>query len=69
MWILTREHNDYDQHGDYYVKAWCTKPTIEQVDAAIDQSEYGCIDLKQVYAGGGRIAYEDVWHNFYEDKE
>lgn len=31
VWLLTREHNDYDQHGEYFIAVFAEKPTIQQL--------------------------------------
>lgn len=31
MWILTSEHNAYDQFGAYFLGAWGTKPAVEDL--------------------------------------
>lgn len=30
-WVLTNEHNDYDQHGRYFLAMWAEQPTMEQL--------------------------------------
>ena len=69
MWILTKEYNQYDQEGAYYVKAWCSKPSIAEVFDVLVKDD-GPFSLQQVYAGGGRFPDTvDIWYNFFEDKE
>lgn len=55
-WILTSEHNDYDQHGEYFIKVFAEKPTLEDLIAFVGQD-----DAEHVLKGGGRIDVEDVW--------
>lgn len=31
IWILTSEHNDYNQHGEYFLAAFHTKPSITEL--------------------------------------
>lgn len=33
VWILTTEYNDYDQYGEYFLQAFASKPTPEQLVA------------------------------------
>jgi hypothetical protein len=41
IWVLTKEVNDYNQHGEYYVKAWDHKPTEEElIQAGVPCSDY-----------------------------
>lgn len=73
MFVLTREHNDYDQHGEYFVCLFKDRPSIEKL-APIVSKEIGlpgdmgeAIKLvEHVRKGGGRIAIEDVWLNLDE---
>ena len=69
MWILTREHNAYDQEGEYYVYAWDHKPSKEEVDIVMDKIEDGYADLDHIMNGGGRKNWEDIWYNLFEQKE
>lgn len=36
MWVLTREYNNYDQHGEYFVAAFKEKPTFAQMKVVLD---------------------------------
>ncbi len=62
VWILLllQEYNDYNQHGDYFVDVFFTKPTIEQL------KEYGISELEACHilsTGGGRINENcDKWY-------
>ena len=70
MWILTREHNDYDQHGSYYVMAWTYCPSTLDVTNAIGTKEYTFDAEHIVMNGGGRqLPYRehDVWFNLFEE--
>lgn len=31
IWVLTREHNEYDQHGEYFTAAFVEKPSLQQL--------------------------------------
>jgi hypothetical protein len=61
IWVLTRTHNDYDQHGHYFVEAFKKLPTLEQLgDATLEEPN---LDLLHLRKGGGRVNKEDVWFN------
>lgn len=34
IWILTSEHNDYNQHGEYFLAAFAAKPTVANLATA-----------------------------------
>jgi hypothetical protein len=53
IFILTQEYNAYDQYGEYFIAAFRTYPSLEQL------SEYDCYHL-------GRQNYEDSWFNLQE---
>ena len=60
IWILTSEFNEYDQHGEYFVKAWPRKPTLEELTEAGDWGS----DMSyaaHVQSGGGQLDAEDEW--------
>ena len=64
IWILTREHNDYDQHGEYYVMAWRHEPTpSELLKAGVPES-----DVTRVMQGGGRENNEGIWFNLFVER-
>lgn len=69
-WVLTRSHNDHDQHGEYFVAVWPSKPTTEQLAEffryttgtpgnVMDALHF----LLHLEKGGGRRATEDVWYD------
>jgi hypothetical protein len=62
IWVLTASYNDYDQHGEYYLKAWMGKPTAEDLIAA----GVSPADTDHVLAGGGRRGYEEYWEELVE---
>jgi len=45
LWILTRWHSGYDQHGSYFIGGWSEKPTIDQRRVCI-QSD-GCSSITE----------------------
>jgi len=57
VWILTKEYNDYDQHGEYFVAAFATAPTHQQlVVLGVPGNR-----TKHVIDGGGRVDDEYSW--------
>ena len=69
MWLLTKEYNDYDQYGEYYVYAWNHRPNLQEVDLALDTLTDGYHDIKHILNGGGRQKDEDIWFNLFEQTE
>lgn len=66
MWILTREINDYNQDGQYYVKAFINKPSREEL------KKYGIIEesyIDHILNGGGREDNETEWFYLIEETE
>lgn len=60
VWVLTREHNDYDQHGAYFEAVFMNKPTLDQLTAIVGVQAQNVLDNK------GRVNYADVWYNLDE---
>lgn len=67
MWILTREINQYDQDGEYFVAAWTVKPTETQIEKCVYNANNDL--LHHILNGGGRLKYEYEWYNLFEHKE
>jgi hypothetical protein len=63
IWVLTREYNDYDQYGEYFIDAWDHKPTAEEICQACYVA-----DASHILAGGGRQAWEDCWYHLRKHK-
>lgn len=68
VWVLTREHNEYDQHGAYFEAVFSKQPSIQEL--APHLSGYLPQDMgvaiamcEHVRKGGGRYKMEDVWYN------
>lgn len=69
-WVLTKEYNEYDQYGEYFICVFTEKPDFAKLKPIID-SEYAPNDkddpkVKEVVGnlirkGGGRIRYEFKW--------
>ena len=66
-WVLTREHNDYDQYGEYYVMCWDHKPTVIEIIDIMETEECG-YSVAHILAGGGRRNDTvDIWYNLIEE--
>mgnify|MGYP006935486334 CR=1 FL=1 len=62
LYIITSEHNDYNQYGEYYIKAYKEFPTVEQLMSDLDIRE---LEANYLFNGGGRQAKEDQWYNLH----
>lgn len=63
-YVLTREHNTYDQFGSYFVAWFSRQPSSDEVKAAIktdDGSEVDDALASHIVSGGGRQDAENVW--------
>jgi len=72
MYILTREHNLYDQEGEYYVAIFKNIEDVnKKLQEVIEKDNYCTYDdklHKHIVKGGGRINNEEVWFNLrHED--
>lgn len=73
VWVLTRSHNDYDQHGEYFVAVFGRKPDIKRLAEAMEMESGSLGNLMQAIAflshiieGGGRRGTENVWYQLEE---
>jgi len=82
-WILTQEHNAYDQYGEYYCAYWDRKPTqTEVVQALVDLNKPTnwtrerylrermpqlLTEADHILTGGGRRNVEDTWYHLREE--
>jgi hypothetical protein len=62
IWVLTKEYNDYNQHGEYFIHAWLEKPTKENLQEYLN-SWYLQAFSEHILNGGGRKRLEDEWYN------
>ena len=63
VWVLTESYNDYDQHGNYFIKVWKNKPTEKELrDVGVENN------IEHVLNGGGRVNYEDQWYYLTEEQ-
>jgi hypothetical protein len=71
VWVLTREHNEYDQHGAYFEAVFSSQPTLLQLaewfssnGGQSSSNTMGAVAfLEHLRQGGGRRKNEDVWYN------
>ena len=61
IWILTREVNEYDQEGAYFVAAFLTKPTAEEI-RAVTWTQASDEFIGHLLNGGGREREEHEWY-------
>lgn len=68
-WVLTREVNDYNQDGEYFVAIFDKKPSISELIDFFNGDMVSGISAKEllkwvihVHEGGGRRASEDEWY-------
>lgn len=61
VWVLTSQYNDYDQHGEYLVKVYFSKPTEEELAKEVSDPQLREWCLTK---GGGRpsAAYDKWFH-------
>ena len=49
-WVLTEEHNDYNQHGEVFVYAWNHRPTFEEIRLKVFNDEIAnALHIYEVY--------------------
>ena len=62
MWVLTREVNEYDQYGEYFVAVFSEKPHHAQLTKlGVPKNR-----LRHVLNGGGRFKYDYEWFHLRE---
>lgn len=64
VYVLTREHNDYDQHGHYLVAVFSDSPSPDRLRRTLLEEGIEADDafLRHLYNGGGRINTEECWY-------
>jgi hypothetical protein len=62
VWVLTCEHNEYNQHAEYFIKVFDKFPTVDQL-LSLDVPRNR---LRHVMNGGGRVGAEDEWFYLQE---
>lgn len=75
VWVLTREINEYDQHGSYFEAVWAKKPSVQQLVSYFsdgNKTSYHSDVIKalefflHLHSGGGRMGTEYEWYNLEE---
>ena len=66
MWIVTRRINQYDQDGDYFVCAFDSKPTFQDLKNALPNESD--VTIGKLTRGGGRQYVEFEWFYLTELK-
>ena len=71
LWVLTTSYNMYDQQGEYFVAAWLSKPSAEQIHAVADGARSRMREdvVEHILAGGGRRGGEYQWHTLHHVKQ
>jgi hypothetical protein len=59
MWVVTREINEYDQDGAYFVAVYTDMPDFTQLKALLPQETDTTIG--KLTRGGGREKDEQEW--------
>ena len=77
IYILTKAYNDYDQHGEYFIKAYAKMPTTTQLSRSLNRDSFSYPSISRqstksedmshycshlLSDGGGRIRDEDEWY-------
>ena len=69
IWLLTYEVNAYDQEGEYFIAAFESKPTADQLKPFLSGYRWKCEEgIEHLLNGGGRREYEDDWYYLVEYK-
>ena len=67
MWIVTRDINEYEQDGDYFVAAYHDKPSFKALKELLPGETD--VNVGKLTRGGGRQAWEYQWYNLIEIEE
>jgi len=62
LWVLTKEYNDHDQHGEYFICIFEGKPSSFQ----LMENGVSSHCTNHVLEGGGRIGQEYEWYYLYQ---
>lgn len=58
VWILTREVNEYNQEGAYFIAVFGVKPSHNELsDLGVPRNR-----LRHVLNGGGRVFNDEEWY-------
>ena len=61
LWIVTREINQYDQDGEYFVSAFIKRPEFNDLVKLLPNEDKELIN--RLLNGGGRDGVEDEWYS------
>ena len=67
MFILTREINEYNQEGGYFIASFLYQPTYRELGDYLPRDDKDLVE--HVWNGGGRRGIESEWYNLFEFKE
>ena len=67
-YILTSEHNLYDQQGEYFLAWFHLKPTHDELKRTLETlgEEHDDKTVAHVLVGGGRRHWEESWLHLRE---
>ena len=65
VWVVTREINEYNQDGEYFVAAFKSKPTFQQLKKLLNGDD---VTIDKLTRGGGRQGTEYEWYNLLEEE-
>lgn len=64
VWVVTREMNEYNQDGEYFVAVFKNKPTFRMLKKLLP--EESDVTIGKLTRGVGRQCIEDEWYNLIE---
>ena len=67
MYVVTREINEYNQEGEYFVAAYRSKSSFGDLKVLLGGESD--VTVGKLTRGGGRQALEDEWFNLDEVKD
>lgn len=60
IYVVTKEVNEYDQYGSYFVAVFRSSPSIKKLENLNLGLSFE--ELQHLQEGGGRINTEDQWY-------
>lgn len=64
VWVVTREINEYNQDGEYFVAVFKKKPSFAELKELLPNEDD--VTIGKLTRGGGRHEWEDEWYNLIE---
>lgn len=61
MWVITREINEYDQDGEYFVSVYESRPSFQDLKALLPDEKDATLD--KLTRGGGGQSTENEWYH------